>query len=158
MKQCYVNSKAINEFCGNHINFAAGTITAWVNMQTLPPLLPNMYNETYVAQFQLNLITYFRGAIYPQEVTLYDFTYYDAMGAAINNNYASAYNLAVRGNFSFTFILINVTETELQKYAEGISSPQYTGFLSSKYGATVQAAVKASTFFAADPIEVSTTL
>jgi hypothetical protein len=155
MKFCYIKSKAINDFCGWHINFATGTIQAWVNIVTNPPYLPNMYNKTIVGAFQLNLISPFKGEILPQEVTFYDFTYYDKNGAAITTNFANSYKTAVRGNFSFTITMVNVTQTDLQRYAATISNPSYMKFLMSKYNTTqVTSVSQKSTFYAADPIEV----
>jgi hypothetical protein len=158
MKQCYVNSKAIHSFCGSHINFATGTIEVWVSLEAPPPMLPNMYSETAVAMFHQNLVIPFLAAINPTELTSFDFTYYDVNGLVISQNYyPNAYNPAVRGDFGFTFTLINITEAELKTYITTLSSPSYIAFLASSYGVpqtAVNVAVKKSSFFAADPIQV----
>jgi hypothetical protein len=156
MKHCYMTSKAINDFCGSHINFATGTIQAWVDMATLPPYLPNMYDKNVTGAFQFNLVIPFRGAIMPQEVTFYDFTYYDNNGAVLTQNNVNAYKSAARGNFSFTVTLVNVTQAALLQYSAIINNATYAISLVKTYNTTkISSATKKTTFYAADPIDVS---
>jgi hypothetical protein len=158
MKQCYMTSKAINEFCGSHINFATGTIQAWVDMTAAPPYLPNMYNKTITDSFRLNLIKPFQGAINPTEVTFYDFTYYDKNGAVLTLNSASAYKNAVRGIFSFTITIVNVTQAALQQYSAMINDALYAKAIGSFYmSPQVSSGTNEATFYAADPIEATAT-
>lgn len=156
MKNCR-EIAPITDLCGKNINFGTGSVQGYVSFTQSPPDLVNMYNKSSVFNFQKILSRPLE--LYPKNVSIFDFTYYDNSGAEINENKASVYNAATGGNFSFLITLVDTTLEELTTFFEYVGSSEYETDLSDALYANGASSLQVSNvlvrFYEADPIQTS---
>lgn len=113
----------ILDMCDRHINYATGSIEAFVYLDFGPPSLPTMYANASVLMFQAGLLTPL--GLLPTKAAVYDFTYFDDNNDPIAINNPNAYIGAYSGNFSVLITLVQTSQQELESIRTMMASPGY---------------------------------
>lgn len=149
-KEC-ADIAPILDICGRHINYATGSIEAWVYLDFAPPTLPNMYNNMSVLQFQAIAARPLQ--LLPTKVAVFDFTYYNGVTEITSNN-PTAMSTATSGNFSILITVVSSTPDEINAIEATVNSPVYTQTIAAAFGniGTVEAGTGAKRFYESDQI------